>query len=475
MTSPVFFDGTGKRRRVVGRTLALLLLLIVGCALGFASTIVNVPTVSPLEFGHEREQPLPFRTRLAHLRHRIPPLPAVGRGREPIRAGFYVPWDEESAASLSAHYDELDWVVASNAYISSKTGLVSVRNDPRLATLVRSHLHRPKLFLMVQNVENLQWFGPPMVRLFHDPKASDRLVNDLIASATRKRWQGVVFDIENLPNTALPAYRDFLARVHPRFAKAGLSVGVTVPAGEPEWDLKRFAAAVDQLYLMNYDQHWQGGESGPIASQDWFAAQLADAQRKVPADKLIIAIGNYGYDWHEGTADALTVNEAWLAAHDSGATPSFDPASGNSGFAYSDEDGHKHTIWMMDAATSWNQLALLRGVSGIALWRLGSEDPASGKTWRPCARTGGRSWTASRLHRARTSRAMAKSCASPPNRRAARGLSSSARTMQSSASASRRSRRLMSSSEPGAPTPRRSPSPSTTVPTRSGRRASSTY
>ena len=374
MTSPVFFDGTGKRRRLVGRLLALLLTVIVGSAVAFATTIVNVPRTSPLDFGHERAQPLPFKTHVAHLRHQIPRLPLIGKAPQPIRAGFYVPWDEESAVSLRTHYDQLDWIIASDATIEPKTGKLIDRSDARLRALVRGNVHRPKLFLMVQNFDNGRWFGPEIDRLLHDRRASDALITDTIAAVSRKHWQGAVFDIENLADRTLPAYRDFLARAHARFAKAGLLLALTVPAGDPVWDLRSFAATVDQLILMNYDQHWQGGEAGPIAAQDWFNEQLADARAKVPASKLIVAVGSYGYDWHDGTADALTIGEAWLAARDSGATPSFDPASGNSGFAY-EEDGHKHMVWMMDAATSWNQLSQLQGVAGVALWRLGSEDP----------------------------------------------------------------------------------------------------
>jgi cellulose synthase/poly-beta-1,6-N-acetylglucosamine synthase-like glycosyltransferase/peptidoglycan/xylan/chitin deacetylase (PgdA/CDA1 family) len=71
----------------------------------------------------------------------------------------------------------------------------------------------------------------------------------------------------------------------------------------------------------------------------------------------------------------MTAEEAWLAANDSEATPQFDPASGNSHFAY-EENGSKHEIWMLDAASAWNQLRATKaeGVAGFALWRLGSED-----------------------------------------------------------------------------------------------------
>lgn len=112
--------------------------------------------------------------------------------------------------------------------------------------------------------------------------------------------------------------------------------------------------------------------------------------REIGADHIVVALGSYAYDWHGGTADALSLDEAWLAAHDSDARPLYDAASGNAGFAY-DEAGQRHQIWMLDAAASWNELLVLKrlGIQSVALWRLGSEDPG---IWSDLTawRTGGR-------------------------------------------------------------------------------------
>ncbi|MFM2302294.1 MAG: hypothetical protein RLZZ84_2030, partial [Pseudomonadota bacterium] len=378
MTSPIFFDSTGNRRRLVGRVSAALLLLILIAAAIFAATVVAVPADAPLDFIREREQAAPFLTRVAHLRHHLPPVRSAALANSPERIGFYVPWDPESGAALRRHFNELDSVVAAEASIRFPQGKLVIQPDPQLGAILHGQLHRPDLQLMVQNIANEKWDGAGMAALLANPPRADALVGELIAAAHQGQWSGVVFDIENLPDDALPAYQAFLARSHPRFNRAGLHLGLTVPAGEPVWNEARFARAVDTLILMNYDQHWQGGEAGPIASADWFTSELARAEAQVPANKLIVAIGNYGYDWHDGKADALTIDEAWLAARDSGTKPQFDPASGNSGFAYDETDAtgnHRHTVWLMDAVTSWNQLSQLNGIKGVALWRLGSEDP----------------------------------------------------------------------------------------------------
>ncbi len=380
MTTPIFFDGSGRRRRLTGRlTIVLLLIILIGAGI-FAATIVDVPTAAPMAFGREREQPLPFQTHVAMLRRRLPLIrrasrgPRVTPGADPLRIGFYVPWDPDSAASLRAHYDALDWVIAGDGALAGQAGRIAVSDDAPLRALEHGRLHQPAYLLMVQNIQAGQWDGAGVAALLENHRSSDLLTRQTIATVRARGWQGAVFDLENLPDVALPAYQQWLARAHGQFAAAGLTLALTVPAGEPAWDLRGFGAAVDHVILMDYDQHWQGGEAGPIAAQDWFVRQLALAKAAMPPAKLIVALGSYGYDWHDGHADALTIEEAWLAAHDGHVMPAYDPASGNSGFAYED-DGAKHVVWMMDAATSWNQLAQLGGVGGIALWRLGSEDP----------------------------------------------------------------------------------------------------
>ena len=65
-------------------------------------------------------------------------------------------------------------------------------------------------------------------------------------------------------------------------------------------------------------------------------------------------------------------------AHDSGSDVDFDAASNNPHFSYREEDGTKHDIWFLDAATAYNQIhaADIYQPAGYALWRLGTEDPS---------------------------------------------------------------------------------------------------
>ena len=328
-------------------------------------------------------QPLPFKAQVADLvhktRHAITTVSksavASAPAGLPQRIAFYLPNEPDSIQSLRRHIGEIDWLVPAVGAISGPRHRLTILRDPPLARILAESLHRPRVTMMVQNLVNGDFDSASAVALLADRGASERLLAELADAISTRKEQGVVFDFEDLPAASLPAYRQFLTRARAVFAPRGLEVSATVPAANPDWRLDEFARPLNYLFLMNYDQHWLSGTAGPIAAQDWFEQQFDTALRSVPATKLVVAIGAYGYDWHGGKADALTIEEAWSAAHDSDEVPVYDPASGNSGFAY-EEDGQTHTIWMLDAAANANQLkAVGRRAAGVALWRLGSEDP----------------------------------------------------------------------------------------------------
>ncbi|MBO9712674.1 polysaccharide deacetylase family protein [Sphingomonas sp.] len=402
---PVFYDPSGFRKRWSLRGMVAVFLGIVIAAVLFATTLVDVPAGSPLAIGLERPQALRLGAQVARAGHHVrrgistlggwlPRKPAAHAG-QPLTVGFYVPWDPASLDSLRGHLKQIDWVVPALAGVSGPDHALRIVNDPGLAYLLATAPTRPHQLTMVQNLDDGAWDGPNAATLLHDPAARARLIQALVAMAERQHAAGLCFDFENLPAKALPDYVKLLTEANKALDAKGLLVTVTIPADDPTWPLAQIAAVTDRLFLMDYDQHWQGGTAGPIAAQPWFIEQIRRSLSQVPRDKLIVALGSYGYDWHGDTVDAMTVEEALDAAHDSSTTPQFDPDSGNSRFAYEEEDGESHNIWLMDAAATWNQLQATRalGVNSVALWRLGSEDPGvwtTLDTWRQSPGTRGK-------------------------------------------------------------------------------------
>jgi cellulose synthase/poly-beta-1,6-N-acetylglucosamine synthase-like glycosyltransferase/peptidoglycan/xylan/chitin deacetylase (PgdA/CDA1 family) len=222
--------------------------------------------------------------------------------------------------------------------------------------------------------------------LLESRSRQDTLIAELRGWLTAHRFAGVNVDFENLPasdDQRLPA---FLARVHAALAPAGLAVSVDIESEASQADPRRLADACDFIVLMAYDQHYAGGPSGPLCAIEWFRGVLARARARIPADKLVIGVGNYAYDWTEGKAPAntLTYQEALLTTSDNHPDEKpedivdFDPVALNATFHYADEAGHDHEVWMLDAVSAANQWTLARSerVRGSALWVLGTEDPS---------------------------------------------------------------------------------------------------
>jgi cellulose synthase/poly-beta-1,6-N-acetylglucosamine synthase-like glycosyltransferase/peptidoglycan/xylan/chitin deacetylase (PgdA/CDA1 family)/spore germination protein YaaH len=392
MHAPIFYDPSGRRRRWSLRTVLALLLLVVAAAGIFAATVVTVPVPRPLALKVERPHPRPLVQQVGRLRHHVDRglgalfghwLPAgtanaAGAGAPQTVVGFYTPWDEASRASLTAHVSELDWLVPDILSVTGPDHRLTPFADPRLASILNGAARRPAVLPMVQNALNGVWDGAGTAALLHDPKARTAFLAQLEPMLARQQARGVVFDFESLPASAQPDYKAFLGEAHARFAKRGWLVTLAVPVGDENWRLPDYAKVADRLFIMAYDQHWPEGTPGPIAGQTWFVDKVRGAVAEIGADKAIVAVGSYAYDWTDGQspAEAQSIEDAWLSAHDSGVMPRFDRESGNTTFDY-EENGKAHHVWMLDAASAWNQLRVAHalGTSGVALWRLGTEDP----------------------------------------------------------------------------------------------------
>ncbi|HEX7873778.1 MAG TPA: glycosyltransferase [Sphingobium sp.] len=379
MAMPVFFDPSGRRGTWARRIVATLLVAIIVAAIAFATTLATVPHGRDLALPlpQARADKLRITQRIgAHLPSWLPHRAGPGADpHSPLSIGFYVPGDDASLASLRRHVHALDWIVPANVTVSGPGHRVKIANDPKFNHMIAAMPHPPKVLPMVQNLMGDDWDGTNTAALLHDPAQRDALIARLSGVVSSQKSAGLVMDFEALPASALPDYLHFLARLRHALPK-GTELSVTAPAEDEAWPLAQIGKVADRLILMAYDQHWESGTAGPIAAQDWFVEQVEAGLHAVGRDRLIVALGSYAYDWHGDGTDALSIEEAWLSAHDSAAPVQFDPASGNAGFAY-DEAGLHHQVWMLDAATSWNQMQVLKrlGIDDVALWRLGSEDP----------------------------------------------------------------------------------------------------
>ncbi|HEX9013335.1 MAG TPA: polysaccharide deacetylase family protein, partial [Anaerolineaceae bacterium] len=230
------------------------------------------------------------------------------------------------------------------------------------------------------NPQTHQWDGASLASMLADPAARSKAVQSLLGYVQGNRLAGICIDFENVPPASQADLNSFMNELASAFHPLGLEVTLAVPFDDASYDAAQLAENCDYLIFMGYDQHWSTSEAGPIAAQDWFASGLRRRAAQVPPQKLVVALGNYGYDWiaSSKSGTVLTFEDVIQLAQREIAAASLDPQSLNPTFTYTDSLQKAHTVWYLDAATVFNQLVAANAAStrGVAIWRLGSEDPS---------------------------------------------------------------------------------------------------
>jgi peptidoglycan-N-acetylglucosamine deacetylase len=328
---------------------------------------------------------------------------------EGVRAAFYVPWDAASYSSLREYARQIDLLYPEWLHLLTDDGRLQgvdnetnryfdvVQNgavrpvDYKVMTFLKSEQTGTEVFPLVNNFDGVRWID--ISAFLNDPDARARFRHEIALFLATDKYRGLMVDFEDFPAKSQPAFVQLLNELSGDLHAKNMKLYVSVPANNPDFDYRAASQVADGIVLMDYDEHYGGGPSGPIASQDWFVHNLTEAKKSVPLDKLICSIANYGYDWvkkpkrgrlppdeHDTNKN---VQDAWLAARDSEADVEFDADSLNPRVTYLDENNIQHDIWFLDGVTALNEMRAARqlGIRTFALWKLGSEDRSLWKIW----------------------------------------------------------------------------------------------
>lgn len=392
---PVFYDPTQRRSVLLQRLLLLGGLLMATTLAIFFASILSVPIAHRIRLPLPKFLPDNLRRSAESDRTPLPEhtqtplaLPvggaAPGRGRGVV-GGFYVDWDEVSIASLRIHAAELTHLFPGWLHLNDTgDGLQITDHDPAddEARLLAKK-YQLAVFPLINNFSaNVNDFEETRLhRLLGDPQKRAKVATALLAYVTAYHYAGINLDLETEREDDRGKLATFAQEVAALFHAHGLQVSACTQVGEPE-EAATIARPCDFVIPMIYDLHYASGTAGPIAPERWAEHELAAFLKAVPADKTVLAIGNYAYDWVKGKpgAKTLTFGEAMVTAQESkdgrDGVVRWDKATGNPSFTY-EEDSARHEVWFLDAATAYNFLrfAQSKGVTGRALWYVGSEDP----------------------------------------------------------------------------------------------------
>jgi peptidoglycan-N-acetylglucosamine deacetylase len=297
-----------------------------------------------------------------------------------IRAAFFVDWDAQSYSSLEINISHLNMVVPEWIFLDPEADTIYTKIDQQAVDLMKRS--EVKIVPLLTNAVGEIFRGDIVHRIINDPKKKERLINDVINLLQKNNFSGINIDFEELKEPKNETLVSFQKELYQKLHAKGLLVTQNVEPFNDDYNFSELANYNDYLFLMAYDQYSENTVPGPIAHQRWIEAAVDQAAKKIPVQKLVLAIAGFGYDWKlnaDGkpkSASPVTYQQALTLAKSYEGDIDFDNDSYNLHFSYTDADNIKHEVHFTDAATTFNAMrfATEYGLSGVSLWRLGAED-----------------------------------------------------------------------------------------------------
>ena len=411
---PVFSDPGGRRSHTVRN--ALLTVLVLGLIwVGFFSySILSAPTntvgtanrstvsaasSSPLSANQVQrnfEQVLNPEAQLIAASATAAPTGGCGPSEEPLGAamaalpgtpGFqvmaFLPNEPiESFLSLQRNCADIDVLVPDWFEIRKDDfGVFATERDAELENTVaqiRQDTRSAPMFLPLVTLAydaDLEVFAASLA----EPEFRSRLVGDLTRALRASDAVGLCLQLGILPASSTPSVTAFMIELSAALRPYQAASCLVTAFDDPLLKVDGVIEATDRVIVSVFDTPWRGSVPGPLAAADWFETTVAELTRDIGAEKLVISIGNFAYDWESGRPlpERLSFATAMTRIADTEAVFELSAPILNSYASFVDTMGHRHQIWMLDAASAYNSLAFLKeqGLSSVAISALGEEDP----------------------------------------------------------------------------------------------------
>ncbi len=308
-----------------------------------------------------------------------------------IRVAYYGDWDQSSLASFAAHADQLTHIAVERYTVRWTDARVSIKEEADTGLDIFAATKGVIVMPILSNVagegggripEPVEWLA------LAPPEARAAFIEDIAGRVSASKAGGILVDFQQVDPTHNDALTDFYSELSTALRARGCEFWMSVPMGEDlvSFQLEKLSPIVDHFLAVLHGENSDGDAAGPTASKEWFEGWLETAAGYGEPSQWIAVLGTGGFDWSEGEARGQYISfvEAMSRADYAGldeirkeglrvAGPAFEP-----NFTYLDKDGTKHTVWFQDSVTFLNQVqtSRRRGFGGVAIDRIGGEDPA---------------------------------------------------------------------------------------------------
>jgi cellulose synthase/poly-beta-1,6-N-acetylglucosamine synthase-like glycosyltransferase/peptidoglycan/xylan/chitin deacetylase (PgdA/CDA1 family)/spore germination protein YaaH len=377
----------------------VILIVLVGSVLGSVITITSqqypsLPNLNPapkklskeeLEQLKASKQFKDFKIDKAQIQ-KLEHTRSLYRAKHPnnkdrINAGFYRPWEAQAYNSLVEHIARLDMVVTEGFVINPGADSILAKIDTGLINLNKKY--KKPVLVTVSNYVNYSntsggFDSKDIYRIIKSKKLRATFIGSIINQLNKYKFQGINLDFDDIKDRNAPEYVRFEQELYNTLHPLGLLVTQNVIPDDEQYNLERLQHYNDYLFVMAINQHTEDSNAGDISNQHWVEEILDKVCARIPSEKVILTVFGGGVDWPENSVGkGIGYQTAISTAHENKSKIVYDPVSANLHFKYTGTDSLLHTVYFTDAATNFNIIRMADDwdTGGVALWRLGSEDP----------------------------------------------------------------------------------------------------
>jgi cellulose synthase/poly-beta-1,6-N-acetylglucosamine synthase-like glycosyltransferase/peptidoglycan/xylan/chitin deacetylase (PgdA/CDA1 family) len=386
----VFQDPKGRRARITNIGLLMFSIALLGFVAVIAFGVLQAPfmPVPAMPAADPAGVPVPAK--------RVgPPAsePAISLAQDrsgpagapkQMRLGF-AGLEEGNLLSLREHARDLDGIIPRWLALTSGSkgpALRIHRDQDEILNWLRENARDVSVYPELE----IDLSDRELLGLLGDVGSRNALANQIEVYLRSRGLAGIVVNVTAIPDAVCGNMASLLRELRGGLRDDGRKVFIIVAPDARLGCLRPASDVVDYVIAATQDEAMERHRPGAPASQGWFEGRLRTLVASIPASKLVVTIGAFASDvsW-TGDWTTIPVQRAWDILHREGARVEFDSSALNPSFAYAGTDGGQHRVWLLDGVTAFNQAraAMAMPIAGIAVWRLGLEDPS---VWRVIGR-----------------------------------------------------------------------------------------
>lgn len=217
-------------------------------------------------------------------------------------------------------------------------------------------------------------------------ESKERLIQELLETMGIKQFAGIDVDFEFILAEDRDRFTAFVAELRERMNAEGYLVSVALaPKTSADQkgllyegkDYRGLGEAANEVLLMTYEWGYKYGPAMAVAPLNKVRQVVEYALTEIPAEKILLGIPNYGYDWTlpfvRGESEAVTIGnvEAIQIAIANNAEIQFDEVAQSPYFTY-EKDNKMHEVWFEDVRSLQRKYDLLEeyNLKGTGVWQI---------------------------------------------------------------------------------------------------------